>query len=66
MLRVLPPTFEPVFPQVRLQGLFSWVGVVKRATSLFNLFFSEVAKQFANFFVARDTVPLLTTDTFSF
>ena len=25
MLRVLPPTFEPVLQQIRLQGLFSWV-----------------------------------------
>jgi len=24
-LRVLPPTFEPVLQQIRLQGLFSWV-----------------------------------------
>ena len=65
MLRVLLPTFEPIFPQVRLQGLFSWIGVVKRATSLFNLFCSEVTKQFA-IFGACDTVPLLTTDTISF
>ena len=36
MLRVLPPTFEPVLQQIRLQGFYYWV--VKRATSLFNSF----------------------------
>ena len=30
MLRVLPPMFDPVLQEIRMQGLFSWV--VKRAT----------------------------------
>ena len=47
MLRVLPPMFDPVLQEIRLQGLSSWV--VKRATSLFNSFCSHVAKQIARF-----------------
>ena len=47
MLRVLPPMFDPVLQEIRMQGLFSWV--VKRATSLFNSFCSYVAKQIARF-----------------
>ena len=47
MLRVLPPMFDPVLQEIRMQGLFSWV--VKRATSLFNSFCSHVAKQIARF-----------------
>ena len=46
-LRFLPPTCETVLQQIRLRGFFSWV--VKRATSLFNLFWSNVAKQVARF-----------------
>ena len=30
MLRVLPPMFDPILQEIRMQGLFSWV--VKRAT----------------------------------
>ena len=45
MLRVLPPIFDPVLQEIRLQGLFSWVV----ATSLFNSFCSHVAKQIACF-----------------
>ena len=47
MLRVLPPMFDPVLQEIRMQGLFSWV--VKRATSLFNSFCSHVAKQIERF-----------------
>ena len=47
MLRALPPMFDPVLQEIRLQGLFSWV--VKRATSLFSSFCSHVAKQIARF-----------------
>ena len=47
MLRVLPPTYQPVLQQVRLQGFFPWV--IKRGTSLFNSFCSKVAKQVASF-----------------
>ena len=51
MLRVLPPTYQPVLQQVRLQGFFPWV--IKRGTSLFNSFCSKVAKQLScTFFVA--------------
>ena len=47
MLWVLPPMFDPVLQEIRLQGLFSWV--VKRATSPLNSFCSHVAKQIARF-----------------
>ena len=47
MLHILPPTFEPVFLQMRLQGLFSWV--IKCTTLLFNSFCSKAAKQVAHF-----------------
>ena len=47
MLRVLPPMFDPLLQEIRMQGLFSWV--VKRATSLFNSFCSHVAKQIERF-----------------
>ena len=53
MLRVLPPTFEPVLQQIRLQGLFS--RVVKRAALLFNSFCSKFCKTSCTFFVARYT-----------
>ena len=47
MLRVLQPMFDPVLQEIRLHVLFS--GVVKRAPSLFNSFYSHVAKQIARF-----------------
>ena len=56
MLWVLPPMFDPVLQEIRLQGLFSWV--VKRATSLFNSFCSHVAKQIAPF-LFRPVLPYL-------
>ena len=56
MLRVLPPMFDPILQEIRMQGLFSWV--VKRATSLFNSFCSHVAKQIARF-LFRPVLPYL-------
>ena len=56
MLHVLPATFELVLQRIRLHGFFSWV--VKRATSLFSSFGSNVAKQVARFLAARSTVAL--------
>ena len=57
MLRVLPPTFKPVFQQIRLLTGLMWV--VKRATSLFNSFCSNVAKQVARFLLP--VLPKLST-----
>ena len=51
MLRVLPNTFKPVNNLICCKTGLMWG--VKRATSLFNSFFSHVAKQVACFFVAR-------------
>ena len=50
MLRVFPPMFEPVLQQIRSQGFFSWV--VKRATSLYNSFCRNAAKQVARFLLS--------------
>ena len=48
MLRLLPPTYEPVLQQIRLQGFFFFV-VVKRATSDHYSTCFGVAKQVARF-----------------
>ena len=45
MLRVLPPTFKPVNILICCKTGLMWV--VKRATSLFNSFCSNVARQVA-------------------
>ena len=50
MLRVLPPTFKPVNNLICCKTGFMWV--VKRAISLFNLFYSNVAKQVARFLLS--------------
>ena len=47
MLRVLPPTFKPINNLICCKTGLMWV--VKRATLLFNLFCSNVAKQVARF-----------------
>ena len=47
MLRVLPNTFKPVNNLICCKTGLLWG--VKRATSLFNSFFSNVAKQVACF-----------------
>ena len=47
MLRFLPPTFKPVNNLICCKTGLMWV--VKRATSLFNLFSSSVARQVARF-----------------
>ena len=47
MLRVLPPMFKPVNNLICCKTGLMWV--VKRATSLFNSFCSNVAKQVAHF-----------------
>ena len=47
MLRVLPPTFKPVNNLICCKTGLVWV--VKRITSLFNSFCSNVAKQVARF-----------------
>ena len=48
MLRVLPPTFEPVLQQIRLQGLFS------RSTAI-QFVLQQFCKTSCTFFVARYT-----------
>ena len=55
MLRVLPLTFKPVNNLICSKTGLMWV--VKRATSL-NSFCSNVARQVAQFLVARFSVPL--------
>ena len=50
MLRVLPPTIDPVLQQIRLQGFYYWV--VKRAKSLFNSFGAKSQNKL-RVFVAR-------------
>ena len=62
MLRVLPPMVKPVSNLICCKTGFMWV--VKRATSLFDSFCSNVAKQVAGFFVARFSVPLPLTYIF--
>ena len=47
MLRVLPPMFKPVNKLICCKRGLMWVE--KRATSLFNSFYSKVAKQVARF-----------------
>ena len=47
MLRILPPMFKPVNNLIFCKTGLMWV--VKRATSLFNSFCSNVAKQVARF-----------------
>ena len=49
MLRVLPATFEPVNNLICCKTGLMWV-VLKSTTSLFNSFFSSVARQVACFF----------------
>ena len=55
IMRVLPHKFELVLQQLRLQGFIS--RGEKRATSLFNSFWSKVAKQVARFSVGHFTLP---------
>ena len=50
--------FKPVNKLIFCKTGLMWV--VKRSTSLFNSFCSNVAKQVERFFVARFSVPLLT------
>ena len=47
MLRSLPPTFKPVNNLICCKTGLMWVA--KRATSLFNLLYSNVARQVARF-----------------
>ena len=56
MLRVLPPKFKPVNNLICCKTGFMWM--VKRATSLFNSFCSNVAKQVARFLLPVFPVPL--------
>ena len=59
MLRSLPPTFKPVNNLICCKTGLMWV--VKRAISLFNLLYSNVARQ-----VARFHAPLLILLTCAF
>ena len=60
MLCVLPPMFKPVNNLICCKTGFMWV--VKRATSLFISFCSNVSKLVERFFVARFSVPLQHVD----
>ena len=53
MLRVLPPTFQPVLQQVRLQGFF-FVGAKKRNIAI-QLVLQQSRQASCTVFVARFT-----------
>ena len=62
MLGVLPPMFKPVYNLICCKTGLMWV--VKRATSLFNSFRSNLAKQVARFLLPVFTYPNIVAKLF--